>query len=53
MSLETDYSEEISNVFKEFQDEFAALASPTLSKEETLTSLFNSITDHRILRVYW
>ena len=58
MSLETDYSEEISNVFKEFQDEFAALASPTLSKEETLTSLFNSITDQdqrcaTILRFPW
>jgi len=45
MSLKKDYSQQISKVFQEFHGNFAALASPTLSKQETVTSLYNSINE--------
>ena len=45
MSLEKDYSQQISKVFQEFHGIFPALASPTLSKQETATSLYHSINE--------
>lgn len=45
MSQETHYSQLISKVFQEFSDNFAALASPTLSKQETVTALSQSIRE--------
>lgn len=45
MSIEKNYSQQISKVFQEFGGSFAALASPTLSKQETVTSLFYVITE--------
>lgn len=38
-----EYNELLSNVSLEFGDKFAAMASPTLSKQETVTFLFESI----------
>jgi hypothetical protein len=43
MSLKKGYSELISEVMMGFGDNFGALASPTLSKQETVTILFKSI----------
>jgi hypothetical protein len=45
MSLTKDYSQLLSEVMVDFSDNFGALASPTLSKQETVTSLFKSIED--------
>jgi hypothetical protein len=39
------YNDLISNVAAEFGENFAAIASPTLSKQETVTSLFDSIQE--------
>jgi hypothetical protein len=41
-----DYNNLISKVSLEFEDSFAALASPTLSKQETVTYLYNSIREN-------
>lgn len=38
-----EYNELLSDVASEFSDSFAAIASPTLSKQETVTFLFESI----------
>jgi len=45
MSLKKDYSQLISEAMVDFNDNFGALASPTLSKQETVTALFKSIED--------
>ena len=45
MSLKQRYSELISQTMVDFGDNFAALASPTLNKQETVTALLNSIED--------
>ena len=43
--MKKDYSDLISEVMIDFNDNLGALASPTLSKQETVTALFNSIVD--------
>jgi hypothetical protein len=40
-----DYNRLLSNVAKEFNSSFAAIASPTLSKQETVTNLYQSINE--------
>jgi hypothetical protein len=39
------YNELLSDVFGELEGKFAALASPTLSKQETVTALYSSIAE--------
>ncbi|PJZ45507.1 hypothetical protein [Leptospira brenneri] len=39
-----EYNKVLSDVFEELKGNFAALASPTLSKQETVTHLFESIS---------
>ena len=41
-----DYSNIISDAFDEFNNSFPAIASPTLSKQETVTFLYSSIKDN-------
>ncbi|MDF1683518.1 MAG: hypothetical protein P1U36_02565 [Legionellaceae bacterium] len=47
-----DYNQLLSDVMKELPGDFSALASPTLSKQETVTSLYqsirNGIVDNRL-----
>ena len=45
MSIKKDYSQLISEVMVDFSDNFGALSSPTLSKQETVTALLKSIED--------
>jgi hypothetical protein len=44
-SIRTEYNNLLSSVFSEFGENFAAIASPTLSKQETVTFLFKSIQE--------
>ena len=47
----SDYSNLISEAFSEFENSFPAIASPTFSKQETVTYLYSSIRDKSIDRV--
>ena len=42
-----DYNDLLSTAALEFKNKFAAIASPTLSKQETITFLYRNIKQHR------
>ncbi|MCW7497035.1 hypothetical protein ND860_10890 [Leptospira levettii] len=42
-----EYNEILSDVFREFPNNFGALASPTLSKQETVTHLYDTIINQK------
>ena len=44
--LTQDYNNILSDAFTEFKNSFPAIASPTLSKQETVTLLHTSIKDN-------